>query len=314
MLVVELVTAGFFGDAISETFRREGRAMLEAVSADLRQLRGVQVRSLSGTAATLRDQVRHDPAETKLIIAPEFDGLLETFCAAAHHSGTRSLNCSAAAISLTADKWMLAQHLDRLGLPTIPTRLCPIIEPPNDYPCVIKPRDGAGSWLVRCLRGGDDFSAMQAAYRAAGRTEYLCQPLVRGRACSVAVLIAPNRPSEILPVAEQILSEDGEFRYLGGRLPASLSMETASRVQELMSRLMASIRGLNGYIGCDLIVTEQDEPTIVEINPRVTTSYLGYRGLCLDNLMERLLFPEIDHPPIRWSREPITFDPFQPEA
>ncbi|MCH7688058.1 MAG: ATP-grasp domain-containing protein [Planctomycetes bacterium] len=61
-----------------------------------------------------------------------------------------------------------------------------------------------------------------------------------------------------------------------------------------MRQACECIEGLNGYVGFDLILqkTNKDQPVIVEINPRLTTSYLGYRELMDENLAERMLFPQ----------------------
>ena len=72
-----------------------------------------------------------------------------------------------------------------------------------------------------------------------------------------------------------------------------------------------SIAGLSGYVGFDLLFPH-DEPKsmrIVEINPRLTTSYLGYRVLCKENIMERVLFPENFHEPMRWADRAARFTP-----
>ena len=46
-------------------------------------------------------------------------------------------------------------------------------------------------------------------------------------------------------------------------------------------------------------------PVVVEINPRLTSSYLGYRQLTDDNIPARLL--DTNAPALRWKSEPVTF-------
>ena len=75
------------------------------------------------------DQNNHDPAEPlfrrlartadfTLVIAPEFDGILECRCRWALDEGSRLLGPSPDAVQLTADKLSLAAHLIRHGVPT----------------------------------------------------------------------------------------------------------------------------------------------------------------------------------------------------
>jgi predicted ATP-grasp superfamily ATP-dependent carboligase len=42
----------------------------------------------------------------------------------------------------------------------------------------------------------------------------------------------------------------------------------------LADRIAAAIPGLWGYVGVDLVLT-RDGPVVLEINPRLTTSYCG---------------------------------------
>jgi len=71
-----------------------------------------------------------------------------------------------------------------------------------------------------------------------------------------------------------------------------------------------SIHGLSGYIGFDLILPPNaPQPLIVEANPRLTTSYLGYRALAEENLAARILQPARADNPIAWKAETIVFKP-----
>jgi predicted ATP-grasp superfamily ATP-dependent carboligase len=69
-------------------------------------------------------------------------------------------------------------------------------------------------------------------------------------------------------------------------------------------------RGLCGYVGVDLIIPESmpRQPVVVEINPRLTTSYLGYRALAESNLAEWLLIPARFDRTIRWRTGAVEFD------
>src|SRR4029077_16650538 len=107
---------------------------------------------------------------------------------------------------------------------------------------------------------------------------YIWQRFLSGRPVSVALLISDSGDNvETLPVAEQLLSDDGRFFYRGGRIPAR-DVDQAS-IQASALAACRCVPGLRGYVGVDLIVPagEPTRPIVVEINPRLTTSYLGYR-------------------------------------
>ncbi len=68
----------------------------------------------------------------------------------------------------------------------------------------------------------------------------------------------------------------------------------------------------NGYLGADLIVDlsdvedSEDSVRVVEINPRLCTSYVGYRTLAVDNLAE-LILQQQGQKQIRWKPGSVRF-------
>jgi tyramine---L-glutamate ligase len=113
-----------------------------------------------------------------------------------------------------------------------------------------------------------------------------------------------------LPAVEQRLSTDGRFRYLGGRLPLPEPLD--HRARQLAERAVHPVQGLHGWFGVDLVLGEASDgrnDMVIEINPRLTTSYVGLRRLARFNLAEALLAIATDSPlPCwRWRMEPVFF-------
>ncbi|MCA9021743.1 MAG: ATP-grasp domain-containing protein, partial [Planctomycetaceae bacterium] len=70
--------------------------------------------------------------------------------------------------------------------------------------------------------------------------------------------------------------------------------------------------GLAGYVGFDILLPDDtpNEPVLVEINPRLTTSYTGYRRLTQDNLAARIIDVQTAFPRIQWKQgESVRFQP-----
>jgi hypothetical protein len=260
-------------------------------------------------------------ADATLVIAPELEGILAARAKLVEASGGRSIGSSVSAISRCADKLELAAILQAAGVETIethPLHLLHAAEEELRYPAVVKPRDGAGSQETFLVRDAAECRRLAAAWRESRWLQQaIWQPFVAGRAVSVGVLLphaALAGPcsvpgAEALPVCDQILSDDGRFAYRGGRVPSSLA--DPGRVQAAALRACQAVAGLQGYVGVDLIVPEQAsaEPIVVEINPRLTTSYLGYAALTEENLAARMLFPERAFPPLRWKPREIGYGP-----
>jgi predicted ATP-grasp superfamily ATP-dependent carboligase len=101
------------------------------------------------------------------------------------------------------------------------------------------------------------------------------------------------------------------LQYLGGRIPADISPESAALIEDLIHSTCKTIPGLKGYLGIDLLLPEAGTPLVVEINPRVTTSYVGYRRLCRGTIARRLLSsvaPALAcKADLEWHSEGVTF-------
>jgi predicted ATP-grasp superfamily ATP-dependent carboligase len=285
--------------------RAEGRAMLRAVAEDFSRLPGVCANTLvaTGWAAHIpgveafihggdeRAAFRQlaAAADFTLVIAPETDNILESRCRWVLEAGGRLLGPRPDAVGLTGDKYALAQHFQKWRIRTPESLLFSWPSAENlQFPMVLKPRFGAASqatFLVHDMQG-TRFAIDQASGEIG---EFIVQAFVPGTPASVAILIGPSEMVPLLP-AEQHLSGDGRFHYLGGRLP--LAPELCGRVQDLAGRAVATVAGLQGYVGVDVVLGEPDDgcgDQVIEINPRLTTSYVGLRLMARENLAERML-------------------------
>lgn len=323
-----LVGGASAGADVPASMRREGLAMLQSVTEDIARLTGwsplttienglsvslagevIRVSDANHEAAVFRDLL--GKVDAVLVIAPETDGQLAERCQLVRQSGTASWNCSPTAIELCGDKFQLAEHLRANGLPTIPTRL---VDPQcadfdESDPQVLKPRDGAGSCLTFLIRDRTEWENAARSFHEAGLAhKCIAQPFVPGKALSVGVIISlDGRRIECLPVAEQRLSDDGRFRYLGGLIPAVISRQAQDSIEEIVHRMCCVIPGLAGYVGVDLLLVNDTKPVIVEVNPRLTTSYAGYRYLFATTLAERWLTSDdsrLSFP----SNQPVSFE------
>jgi predicted ATP-grasp superfamily ATP-dependent carboligase len=121
---------------------------------------------------------------------------------------------------------------------------------------VLKPRDGAGSQATFLIPQAASAAGVFREAAASGLREALLQPFVPGVPASVSFLIGPAGAVPLLP-GEQILSSDGRFRYLGGRIP--LQPAFARRAVALASRAVAAVPGLRGYVGVDLVLGDAEQ-------------------------------------------------------
>lgn len=264
---------------------REGRAMRDAVAADFAAIPGCEVATLDGVSAADEPAAvaaRAAAADWSLVVAPEFERTLTTRCHWVRAAGGCVLGPDAAAGALCSDKLALAEHWRGHHIPTpattdrAPTRC-------EAFPVVWKPRDGCGSTETYLLNDTFDLARAVAAAEYAG--PMILQVFVPGVAASVAFLCGPAGNVPLLPAAQH-LSADGRFRYEGGELP--LPPPLAARAVRLASQAVGCVPGLLGFVGVDLILGD-DRDVAVEINPRLTTSYVGLRALARFNLAAAML-------------------------
>jgi predicted ATP-grasp superfamily ATP-dependent carboligase len=302
-------SGGWAGLAEGSSLRTEGRAMLAALLDDFRRAPGLTPITLlhescppvggQTPARRLREEDEASAfqelarkADYTLIIAPESDDLLVTRCRWVEEAGSCSLGSSPAVVRLTGDKLALGEHLQRQGVPT-PT--CQEIRagaiPPNvTFPVVWKPRYGAGSQATFLVRDPEGLTACAETARLEGFCgEAIVQPYFPGIAAGVAFLAGPRQTAPLLPAAQH-LSQDGRFHYQGGSIPLPAGL--AERAERLGRRAVGAVPGLRGYVGVDIMLGEAADGSrdaAIEINPRLTTSYVGLRALAETNLAEALL-------------------------
>ncbi|MCE9591465.1 MAG: ATP-grasp domain-containing protein [Planctomycetes bacterium] len=313
LFVFEFICGGGLSHGPLDTgLTREGGAMLaaaveDAVAAGLEVTTTLDRRvkmELPGTRVTLIEtgeslQPVFDrlagEAGTALVIAPEFDGLLTGYARRLEALGVRSLGCTPAAIDLCGDKLATAQHLLKHGVPTPPTWLG--LHLPGPSAVVAKPRWGAGcedTFILRPLR---------APGTLPDRVDWITQEFAAGTAASAAFLAHGEKVTP-LRAGEQRVEGDGKLAYRGGRIP--LRADAARRAMELGRRAVESVRGLHGYVGVDLVLGEHElDDRVIEINPRMTVSYVGARRLCATNLVRAMMNPR---EPITWRGEATTVE------
>jgi tyramine---L-glutamate ligase len=325
-----LCGGGLVGAEISPSLHREGWTMLDAVLRDLGRCPGMQTTTLldSQQPSPATDWPNNTPvyvavgeeparfvelarrADYTLVIAPEFDDLLLTRCRWVVECGGRLLGPGVEAVRLTGDKLRLAEHLRSRGVATPATVAWSWTDNVAAFPAVVKPRYGAGSQATFLCRTPAACQAAAAAAREEGwHGEMIAQSYCEGLAASVAFLIG-REECLALPAAAQHLSTEGRFRYQGGAVP--LPPVLAARAQRLGQRAVTAVDGLFGYVGVDVVLGTADDgrdDVVIEINPRLTTSYAGLRQLACFNLAEALLAVTLGtpRPALAWREGPVHF-------
>ena len=285
---------------------REGAAMAEAVIADFDSIADVEVTSLldarlarnsnrssSQTMVGSAEEVwnliatHSAAADFTLLIAPEFDGYLLKAAEIVEELGGNLLSPSPPFIRIAADKVATSKRLAATGI-AVPSG-CLIrqdreISDDLVYPIVMKPVDGAGSLDVQLLPNRDELSS-QLPFDGPRWLEGYCE----GLSASVSA-IGAGGTWVCLPPCLQQLSADGCFTYLGGSCP--IEPVLAARATRLAEAALTALPPTQGYVGIDMVLGNDASGAndrVIEVNPRLTTSYVGLRKLVRDNLASAMM-------------------------
>lgn len=287
---------------------REGKTMLAALASDLAAIDGCEVIFLQDrrvrtpvevpgaqrvTVTGPNDLFRRfrdlaPQTDFGVIIAPEFNGYLSDWAAKWRLLDGTLLGPSNEFMRLAESKSRTAEHLATFGLPVPQGRQLgwPEKLPPDfPLPAVLKPDDGAGSQGLIYIRERRDGAVRKRMNFSDWRLEQYCP----GLPVSVAILAGSAGPVA-LPACLQWLTDDYRFRYQGGMTPIRADLN--ARAQRLALAVAAAMPPAIGYFGIDLILGEAADGSqdyVIEVNPRLTTSYVGLRAIARGNLAAAML-------------------------
>lgn len=328
LFLYEWVTGGgLVGEEgpLPESLLREGLAMAQAAAADAASiddcrpvlLRDLRVPALAAPGAEVIEvdsRAAHNErfdelaasADAVLLVAPETDGALLAAVRRAQDVGAKLISPGEGFVALATDKGATAERLADAGV-SVPeaVRLEPDEPLPEDfaYPAVIKPLDGAGSQDTHVVAHAADGPPAYAWPRRLER-------FVPGSPASVAVLGVAGDTPVALPPCRQRLSSDGRLVYHGGALP--LADGLAERATDLALRAIEAMPPLVGYAGVDLILGDDPDGSadaVIEVNPRLTTSFVGLRRAVEGGLLGPMCAAARgERPSLRIDPRPLAFD------
>ena len=306
IFVGEYVCGGGFGkhslEQISFGMRSEGGAMLRAIVADLSDLSEVAdvvvpidprlVRDVGNVRTVEMDANKPlwgqwvaaaRDCDAALIVAPESRGVLAQAVATLRAGGIDVLASTGDFLRVASDKLQTAKVMFSAGVahpPYLATSDRRFEQELAKYErFVVKPRDGCGTQEL------EPFNSLAEA-TASMKDEHILQAWMPGDAVSVSLVSSANEQT-FLPAVRQNLTEQ-VWEYAGGCGP--LDDESQRRAMALAARAIAAMPPTpRGFVGVDLLLGERpSEDCVIEINARLTTSYVGLRRMINGNLSARL--------------------------
>ena len=301
IFVCEFITGGgFHGTSCPPHLVREGTMMLTSVLQDIQALGITDIvttldqkfnLSLSGIEVipitqqeniyTIWDKCMHS-ADSVLIIAPESDGILYKLICMAEQSNCQILGSLSQSVKTASSKIATSKLLTSKQIPcleTIPFSHSSI--PQSDSGWIVKPDDGVG---------GEDcyFYAKKnilKRHKNNGK-KYIMQKYIQGISASLSI-ICHQGTARLLACNQQIVDFSNGICILKKIIVNGLSQHW-QKFNTLSQRVADADHGLSGYIGIDIIM-HGTETSVLEINPRLTTAYVGIKNSINYNPMECML-------------------------
>lgn len=290
VFVCEFVTGGGFqGRPVPPGLRTEGDLMLAALVKDLAGVPGVEVTiardgrlsdpglpaeivSLGADGDPWRLWMRLiDETEAVWPVAPETDAALERLSRLALDRRRILLGSRPDAVRVAASKLATARLLQSCGVPTVPTWRADAAPVGREAAglWVLKPDDGAGCDETLLLERLD---AVSRHVPVAGLHRIVVQPFVPGEPASLSLLCRDGEAALLSCNRQHVSCDGGVFKYAGG-IVGGMEHRRAD-FEPIAAAVARSLPGLWGYVGIDL-VDGPDGPVVMDLNPRLTTSYAG---------------------------------------
>jgi predicted ATP-grasp superfamily ATP-dependent carboligase len=306
ILVCEFITAGGLSDApLADSLAKEGTMMRDALLRDLSELNQFELVTMHDVRLPASLFAEHSKAvesgafkkvfkkmlkqvDYVWLIAPETDSILldlSELCYQAQNleNGAIFLGCGYDATLAGTSKTLTFEALQAANIYTLPVfsgddfieqAYFDNMHSLNVQKWVAKPEDGAGCEGIRIfenLQDLHDWLKLDDQY-----LHYLAQPYQSGLAGSFSMLCTDGKGWLLSCNQQHIACDDVTFKLNG--LTVNGLLQYWKRFETIARKIAQMLPDAAGYMGVDVIVdTARDKIYVIEINPRLTTSYVGLR-------------------------------------
>ncbi len=286
VLVFEFITGGgFVNEDLPASLLHEGRLMRDALLLDLAELDLCSVSVLLDERLFLDTEkikpwlitakmnvmdylIRRDADYDGVwLIAPETDGILGRWTQFFEAQGKLLYGSSSAAIKCCENKLLTLKTLQQAGVACVPTQLFQGDFLAGSDKQILKANRSAGCDEVYVLT--DSLPTLKP------NSDYIIQPYIPGEALSLSCVCYQGEAWLVCCNKQQLDIVDNQFKLLACKVNAY--PDKLGEYQHLCEQVAKAIPTLFGYVGIDFILTEQGELLVLEVNPRLTTSYVGIK-------------------------------------
>lgn len=231
-------------------------------------------------------------ADTSFVIAPETNGQLEKTQQDILNSGSSYLGSSQSVSQLCTNKLKCYARLTSSNISTAPTEVASQWEP-SKLECtgavVIKPIDGAGCLNTLFFEHQSQAQNYLQNGSSLDLSTLIVQPYIEGVAASLSLFIS-DKTVTVLNINRQLISQQQSELIFRGTEANTIQADEfpKNHAQEFAEEIYKTFPGLWGFVGVDFVLSPSG-PVLIEINPRLTTSYISLKSVLNFNPTDLLI-------------------------
>ena len=296
----EFITGGgLIGQALPDSLVREARMMVQTLLKELIECGHYKITITRDSRVDSfgRDVTEHTintpfkkilpelvrKSDICWLIAPETENCLYNLTDLFMQNASIFIGSDLNAVHTTASKLITCNILENANICTPDTKLLKDVIPDSKSGWIIKPDDGVGA--ENCIYVSDRLSLLE--YMTIKENDnYIIQPFIEGEHMSMSLFVY-NKNIQLLSCNKQEITLKKNLISLTG-IGVNEFLSYQDQMRELAESIVSAIPGFSGYIGIDL-VRSNNNFFVIDINPRFTTSYAGISASLGINISEKIL-------------------------
>jgi len=315
LLVFEFITGGgLVNQPLPQSLLQEGTLMRNALLDDLLELTFIDKllvlqdqrlfnKHSNALVQNIRISQRQKLKETLLnlnsdydavwFIAPETAGILAAWTRFFTGQGKNLCSSVADVIELCQNKLETTTVLKQAGINCVPSQPFDFSMLKWEGQWVVKSNNSVGCDEVYLIASKADRTRI---IRKLNKThDYILQPYIAGKILSLSCLFNQGQAYLLCCNEQQMDIMDQQFVLRACTVNVRSEKEAQHRM--LCQKIAVAMPLLFGYIGIDLIETQLGELLVLEINPRLTSSFAGIKAAIGVNVAQQVFTMQKGIPP-----------------
>lgn len=297
----EFITGGgLSGQDLPATLVNEGKMMLQTLLKELNQVddikislcRDKRIAPIDGNAEQylVAEQAIEDvlpelikKSDVAWLIAPETGNCLFSLSEVFSEHANMYIGSKPDAIKISTSKLLTTRLLAKKNISVIETKKInePVVASSTGW--IVKPDDGVGSENCFFIKSEDELSEIIDKYKD---TNMIMQPYLEGESISMSLLVFDNQVRLLACNKQYIEIIEGSVNLTAIGVNECLFYQ--DEMLALAQKIVTTISGFAGYIGVDMIMSD-NKLFVIDINPRFTTAYAGISESLACNMTAKIL-------------------------